>query len=223
MCTRCSVPCRKNNGVGASRRELPGGGLQGRREGAEQSRRNTGDVWGRNKTRFPSDFVFRLTKTEVRNLESFGSAIDVYLDGDKADTPNRSQIATGSVRHRTREYLPYAFTEHGALMAATVLNSAKAVQMSLFVIRAFVKMREQISTRSDWEKRVAQIENVLLAHDEQIRDLFETIRPLLLPPPDPKKKGIGFHVRESRAGYRARSRSRTKAAETRATYGASGD
>jgi len=69
-------------------------------------------------------------------------------------------------------------------LAATVLNSSKAVQMSLFVVRAFVKMREQISTRSDWESRVLQIENVLLAHDDQLRDLYEKIRPLLLPPPE---------------------------------------
>ena len=160
----------------------------------------------RNKSRFPADFLFRLTKSETRDWESSSAEIDLYLSRNQLDAVDRSQIATGSTKHRARAYLPYAFTEHGALMAATVLNSGKAVQMSLFVIRAFVKMREQVATRSDWEKRVLQIENVLLAHDDQIRDLYERIRPLLLPPPEPKKEGIGFHVREVPAAYRVRSK-----------------
>jgi len=149
----------------------------------------------RNRTRFPVDFMFRLEPQEVTHLRSqIATSNDPDFPTSYLPSPGRGG----------RRYAPYAFTEHGALMAATVLNSPKAVQMSLFVVRAFVKMREQISTRSDWEKRVLQIENVLLAHDDQIRDLYEQIRPLLLPPPEPAKKGIGFHVREARSGFRVR-------------------
>ena len=79
--------------------------------------------------------------------------------------------------------LPYAFTEHGALMAASVLHSQQAVDMSIFVVRAFVKMREQLLDRSEMEMRLAAIEKGLLAHDAALRDLYRKIRPLLLPPP----------------------------------------
>lgn len=164
----------------------------------------------RNKARFPADFMFRLTKNEYRDLDVSRVDFDLYLAENQSDETDRSQIATGSTKHRARAFLPYAFSEHGALMAATVLNSAKAVQMSLFVIRAFVKMREQIATRSDWETRILQIENVLLSQDDQMRELYERIRPLLLPPPEPEKKEIGFHVWEAPASYRARSRSPKK-------------
>ncbi|MBN1270521.1 MAG: hypothetical protein JXB04_13105 [Kiritimatiellae bacterium] len=93
-------------------------------------------------------------------------------------------------------------------MAATVLNSPQAVQMSVFVVRAFVKLREQLLSRAELEARLAQVENILLAHDDRIRDLYEKIRPLLLPPPDPPRKKIGFEVRERRARYAARRRRR---------------
>jgi len=79
---------------------------------------------------------------------------------------------------------------HGAIMAANVLNSPEAIRMSVFVVRAFVKMREALVSRSELEKRLLRIENVLLAHDESIRELYDQIRPLLLPPPDPPRKKI---------------------------------
>lgn len=99
-----------------------------------------------------------------------------------------------------------AFTEHGAIMAATVLNSPRAVEMSVFVVRAFVRMREELSSRRDMEKRLDQIEKILLVHDDHLRDLFEKIRPLLLPPPDEPKRPIGFQLRERRAIYRVRNK-----------------
>jgi len=86
-------------------------------------------------------------------------------------------------------------------MAANVLNSPEAIQMSVFVVRAFIKMREALISRSELERRLLQIENILLAHDESIRELYDKIRPLLLPPPDPPKKRIGFEVKESGARY----------------------
>jgi hypothetical protein len=103
--------------------------------------------------------------------------------------------------HGGRRKLPYAFTEHGAIMAANVLNSPEAVQMSVFVVRAFVKMREALISRSELERRLLPIENVLLAHDESIRELYDQIRPLLLPPPDPPRKRIGFEAKEAAAPY----------------------
>jgi hypothetical protein len=137
----------------------------------------------RNPDRFPGDFVFELAPQELAAL--------------------RSQNATSKGRGGSR-YLPNAFTEHGAIMAANVLNSGKAVEMSIFVVRAFVKMREQLLSRAELEARLAQIENVLLSHDDRIRDLYDKIRPLLLPPPDPPRKRIGFGVKESRARYKVR-------------------
>ena len=91
-------------------------------------------------------------------------------------------------------------------MAATVLNSAQAVTMSLFVVRAFVKMREHLLSRTELEARLLQIENVLLAHDDRIRELFRQIQPLLLPPSDPPSKPVGFGVKERRACYTVRRR-----------------
>jgi hypothetical protein len=85
------------------------------------------------------------------------------------------------------------FTEHGAIMAATVLNSRKAVHMSVFVVRAFVRMRRELLGRSEMERRLERVEKVLLSHDSALRDLYEKIRPLLLPPPDPPRRRIGFH------------------------------
>ena len=147
----------------------------------------------RNDGRFPVDFAFVLTRKEFMT--------------------NRSQIATGSGKHRNPRYPPMAFTEHGAIMAATVLNSPRAVEMSVFVVRAFVRMREELSSRSDMEKRLDQIEKILLVHDDHLRDLFEKIRPLLLPPQDEPKRPIGFQVRERRAMYRMKFNNPLKCAE----------
>ena len=129
----------------------------------------------RNRRRFPEDFVFLLTLTETKDW-----------------LRSRSQFATLK-RGRNIKYLPYVFTEHGALMAANVLNSKRAVTMSVYVIRAFVRMREIFAASQILEKRLAEIEKVLLGHDIALKDLYKKIRPLLLPPPDPPKRRIGFH------------------------------
>jgi hypothetical protein len=130
----------------------------------------------RNRERFPPDFMFRLIRMEVEKL-------------------NRSRFATGSQKHRDPRFLPFVFTEHGAIMAANVLNSRRAIRMSVFVVRAFVNMRSELMARSEMEKRLTQAEKVLLSHDSSLRDLYEKIRPLLLPPPDPPRRRIGFGVR----------------------------
>ena len=125
----------------------------------------------RNKERFPEDFLFQLTRDELM----------------------RCQIGTASKRNL--RFRPYAFTEHGALMAANVLNSRRAVEMSVYVIRAFVRIRRELTVNETVARRLAEIERVLLKHDGALRDLYEKIRPLLLPPPDPKRREIGFHVK----------------------------
>ena len=135
----------------------------------------------RNVDRFPEDFRFQLTREEVTNLIS--------------------QNAISSRGHGGLRTLPWAFTEHGCLMAATVLRSDKAVQMSLYLVRAFVQMREQISSNLGVLKRLAEIDKKLLEHDVVLRELIERLSPLLNPPAnedDAKKSKIGFVARAAR-------------------------
>jgi hypothetical protein len=146
----------------------------------------------RNAAKFPHDFMFQLTMEEAGDIRR-----------------SRSQIVTLK-RGQNIKYLPHVFTEHGAIMAATVLNSQEAIRMSIFVVRAFVKMREVLIGRSELERHLLQIENILLAHDESIRDLYDEIRPLLLPPPETQRKRIGFEVKEPRVAYRRLRRGRVK-------------
>jgi hypothetical protein len=137
----------------------------------------------RNADRFPTDFLIKLTSSETKELQRL-----------------RSQFATLK-RGQHIKHLPHVFTEHGAIMAATVLNSPEAIRMSVFVVRAFVKMREALISRSELERRLLRIENVLLAHDESIRELYGQIRPLLLPPPESPRRKIGFEAKEAAAMY----------------------
>jgi hypothetical protein len=147
----------------------------------------------RNVDRFPADFRFQLTREEYARLIS-QIAISSSEGADKqADAPNSSQIAMSSRKHRGAAYLPWAFTEHGALMAATVLNSPRAVQMSLFVVRAFVQMREELQAHATVFKRLAEIDKKLLTHDVILRDVYEKLRPLLNPP-GKREKEMGFHT-----------------------------
>ena len=97
-----------------------------------------------------------------------------------------------------------AFTEHGAIMAANILNSPRAVDMSVFVVRAFVKMREHVAANVAILKRLAEIDKTLLIHDTALREVFQKLRPLLEPPPAPPKPEIGFHVKEDAAPYRVK-------------------
>jgi hypothetical protein len=103
-----------------------------------------------------------------------------------------------------------AFTEHGAIMAANVLNSLQAMKMSVFVVRAFILMRRELISRSEMEKRLLKVESIRLAHDDRIRNIYEKIRPLLLPPPEPEapKKRIGFLLKELQAHYQSSKRSK---------------
>jgi len=144
----------------------------------------------RNMERFPEDFMFQLTSREWNNLRS--QIVTSSLEGvdDKGDKGNWSQIVTRS--HGGRRALPYVFTEHGAIMAASVLNSPKAVEMSVFVVRAFVKMREQLAANAEILKRLAEIDKTLLEHNDALQVIWEQLQPLLVPPDPPKKGRIGF-------------------------------
>ena len=146
----------------------------------------------RNASRFPTDFLFRLTLAEREALM-------------------RSQIVTASpgnavadASKRNIRHLPYAFTEHGALMAANILNSPRAVAMSVYVIHAFVRMREDVAANSAILRRLAEIDKTLLVHDVTLREILQKLRPLLEPPPQPPKPEIGFHVKEESMSYRVK-------------------
>jgi phage regulator Rha-like protein len=127
----------------------------------------------RNPRRFPPDFCFTLTRAEHQNL--------------------RSQIATSSSTHGGRRYLPHAFTEHGAIMAATVLNSKRAIEMSIFVVRAFVQMRQALIANQHVISKLSELEARLETHDEEIQDIVEAIRELMAPLPANNRR-IGFEI-----------------------------
>jgi phage regulator Rha-like protein len=149
----------------------------------------------RNLDRFPHDFAFRITREEREVL--------------------RSQIATLKTgRGQHRKYLPYVFTEHGAIMAANVLNSTRAVQMSVFVVRAFLKMRALLGDKRELAKKLDALEKELKdrlnVHEAAIVTILQRVMDIIDPPalpPAPPKRQIGFHVREKATrGYRVRRR-----------------
>ena len=155
------------------------------------------EAFKRNRNRFPDDFAFQLTAAEfvaVRTPNSSQIAMSPSQPVEnQAVAPNWSQIATSSRKHRGAAYRPWAFTEHGALMAANILRSERAVEMSVFVIRAFVSVREQIAANAAVLKRLAEIDKTLLEHDSSLRDVYQKLLPLLQPPPEPPKRRIGFN------------------------------
>lgn len=153
----------------------------------------------RNVARFPMDFRFQLTREEYANLISQFAISSSEGVNKQTDATNSSQIAMSSRKHRGAAYLSWAFTEHGALMAATVLNSSRAVQMSLFVVRAFVQMREELQAHATVFKRLAEIDKKLVTHDVILRDVYEKLRPLLNPPVMPRKE-MGFHTGMKKPG-----------------------
>ena len=155
----------------------------------------------RNGSRFPKDFAFQLTTEEVSGLRSQTVTLNPETLEDFegtgnwsqfATSSNRSQIVTGSQKHRDPRFRPWAFTEHGALMAANILRSKQAVHMSVFVVRAFVRLREHIVANQAILKRLAEIDRALLQHDSGLLDLYEKLLPLLQPPPAVPKRRIGF-------------------------------
>jgi ORF6N domain len=127
----------------------------------------------RNQQRFPADFMFQLTTKEDKAL--------------------RLQIATSKNGRGGRRYLPFAFTEHGSIMAATVLNSERAVQVSVFVVRAFVRLREMLATNRRLAAKLYELENHLDRHDGAIQEIIKVIRQLMTPKV-PRRRPIGFQL-----------------------------
>lgn len=127
----------------------------------------------RNKDRFPDDFMFQLTAEEKA---------EVVANCDHLEKLKFSKA------------LPLVFTEHGAIMAASVLNSPKAVEVSVFVVRAFAQLRETIAAHKEIARKIAKLERKLVDHDEQIMVLVEAIKQLMDPKPPPKTRRIGFQT-----------------------------
>ncbi len=135
----------------------------------------------RNKRRFPGDFLFQLSDAETDSLVSQNAI------------PSRKHL--GGSR-------PYVFTEHGAVMVASVLNTQRAVEVSIYVVKAFVRLRELAASHKELSKKLTELEGRVGAHDETIQTLLAAIKQLMLPPEKPKRK-IGFIARERQAAYRA--------------------
>jgi hypothetical protein len=135
----------------------------------------------RNSTRFPADFVFRMKAVEGGGFEVAKCDLKGGAGG--------------------RRYLPYVFTEHGAIMAATVLNSKRAVQMSIFVVRAFVEMRGTLAANHEIRVKLGELERRLENHDGRIQDIVQAIRQLMAPPTANRRR-IGFETPTS--GVKAR-------------------
>lgn len=129
----------------------------------------------RNLERFPEDFMFQLSDNEEENL--------------------RSQFVTSSLDHGGRRYLPYVFTEHGVAMLSSVLNSQRAIQMNIFIIRAFIKMRENLDNYKDLAIKIGEIEVVQIHDHHMLSNVHEVLKHLLNPPEKPKRR-VGFNEKE---------------------------
>ena len=133
----------------------------------------------RNPDRFPPDFAFHLSRGEAAEAQRSRSQFVILKRG-------------GNVK-----YLPLAFTEHGAIMAATVLNSRRAVQMSIFVVRAFLRLRAWVAGQAELSARLTQLERRVGEHDHELRAIIQTMRRLVEPPEQGPRRRIGFGASES--------------------------
>lgn len=140
----------------------------------------------RNSDRFPEDFMFRLTQKEKNKVV--------------ANCNHLSNL-------RFSPALPHAFTEHGAIMAASVLNTPRAIESSIFVVRAFVRLRQIMATHKELARKLLELERHLKGHDQQIQAIFEAIHQLMTPPEKPKRK-IGFTVKEKQKAYGKKRKSK---------------
>jgi len=138
----------------------------------------------RNLDRFPEDFMFQLVEGEAAALVS------------QNVIPDRGRLGGA---------LPMAFTEQGVAMLSTVLRSTRAVRVNIAIMRAFVRLREALSLHKDLAHKLAELERKIEGHDAAIRSLFDAIRQLMAPPPQPRKE-IGFHIKEDAVSYGVRKR-----------------
>jgi hypothetical protein len=140
----------------------------------------------RNERRFPSDFMFRLTKEEKNELVT-----------------NCDRLA----RLKHSSALPSVFTEQGVAMLSSVLNTERAIEVNILIMRAFVRLREAMASGKEFARRLEELERRIASHDENIRTLFQAIRQLMAPPA-PGRNKIGFQLKEKRSPYLAKSRNR---------------
>jgi hypothetical protein len=125
----------------------------------------------RNIDRFPDDFMFQLSQSEKSELVASCDHLE---------------------KLKYSKTLPYAFTEHGAIMAASVLNTPRAIEVSVFIVRAFIKLRQLVSGQKELQRKISQMERKLTDHDKQIIEIVKLIKQLLNPALPPKKRRIGF-------------------------------
>ena len=137
----------------------------------------------RNLDRFPADFMFQLTAEEADSLRFQIGILEKGLHF---------------------KYLPYVFTQEGVAMLSGVLRSARAVQVNIAIMRAFVRLRETLALHKELAHKLAELERKIENHDENIRTLFKAIHQLMLPP-EPPRKEIGFHVKEDSPLYRTKT------------------
>ena len=148
---------------------------------------------GRNRERFPEDFMFQLSDEEYASL--------------------RLQIATLKTgRGQHRKYLPYVFTEHGAIMAATLLNSPRATALSVYVVRAFVELRGMLTSNRELANKVKTLERKVSVHERNIAELVDSMAELLAVPPSPPKRSIGFVTHEDKKDKPASGKAAGKSA-----------
>ncbi|MBU1726725.1 MAG: ORF6N domain-containing protein [Candidatus Omnitrophica bacterium] len=140
----------------------------------------------RNKKRFPDDFMFQVSREEMGSLRSQTVTLN-----------SRSQIATLK-QGQNIKYLPYVFTEHGVAMLSSVLNSERAIQVNILIMRAFTKLREILLTHKELSLKIAGLEKKYAEHDQTIRTIFQAIKQLLEPPPTKERKITGFSNHDNR-------------------------
>jgi hypothetical protein len=147
----------------------------------------------RNLDRFPDDFMFSLSREEIRNISQ--------------------TVISSKLKHAPNVF---AFTEQGVAMLSSVLNSPRAVQVNIEIMRAFVRLREVLATNRELSQRLVELERKFGTHDKQIQAIFDAIRQLMTPPepPEAPHKEMGFHIKEDGVPYRIRRRSRRSRAES---------
>lgn len=147
----------------------------------------------RNRARFPEDFMFQLSDEEFAALRLQSATLN-------------SGLKTGRGQHR--KYLPYAFTEHGAIMAATLLNSPRATALSIYVVRAFVELRGLLSANKELATKVHALERKVTVHERNIAELADSMAALLATPPPPPKRPIGFIDPEDKSSKKTQAKRR---------------
>jgi hypothetical protein len=130
----------------------------------------------RNLDRFPDDFMFQLDQQEVANL--------IFQNG------------ISKAAHGGRRYRPYVFTEQGVAMLSSVLRSPRAVKVNIAIMRVFVRLRSLLTGHAELAKKLSELEHHIQHHDQQIQSIFQAIRKLMMPPPEPPRKQIGFQVKD---------------------------